>query len=110
MDNKDEPQVARVNFSSEHEGALYYDKDNNRIAVGLEEPEPYKPQYDMEIGGKSPYYPDETRYKFSIYFDIYKEIANYETRTKLLGYLKALRKVLLHKYIWRHFDKAGGSQ
>jgi len=96
-------KIARVSYSSEHDGALYYDDNDNRIAVGLEEPLPYKPMYDVEVKDKTPNYPDRTDNEWHIYFDIHTEIAHFRTRYYLTGWIKALRKILLHKYIWRHF-------
>lgn len=102
--SNEDPKIARVSFSSEHDRPLYYDKHGNRVAVGLDDPMPYKPTYDVEVKDKSPNYPERTDNEWHIYFDIDTEIAQYKTRYYLTGWLKALRKILLHKYIWRHFS------
>lgn len=98
MDTEQKP-VARVSFSSEHEGALYYDEDGNRIAVGLEEPAPYKPQYDFETSNvKHWWFKNESE----LFFDIHTPIAKFRSRTAFGKYWKAFRKTLMHKYLWRH--------
>lgn len=98
MSKTDKPQVARVSYSSEHDGPLYYDKDGHRIAVGLDEPAPYKPEYDFETRDiKHWWYKEESE----LFFDVHTLIAKFRSRTTIGKYWKVTRKFLAHKYFWR---------
>lgn len=98
MDAEQKP-VAYVSFSSDHDGPLYYDEDNRRIVVGLEEPTPYKSQYDFETSSiKHWWFKNESE----LFFDIHTSIAKFRSRTAFGKYWKATRKMLMHRYIWRH--------
>ncbi len=77
-------------------GIRQYDEDG-RMIVDLSEPLPYKPVYDMEVKGY------HAPYEVSVYFDIHTRIAQFTTNHARFGQLKGAWKVLLHKYIWRHF-------
>lgn len=95
-------RIGRVSFSSENDmKPLYFDTEGNRIAEVEHEPATRKPSYDIEVASKSPNYPERTHNEFHVYYNIHTEIAHFKTRTYFLGYLKAIRKVLMHKYLWR---------
>lgn len=90
-------KIARVSFLSEYDHPLYFDEDGNRIA-DTSEPKAYKPMYDFETKSiKHWWFKNES----TLYFDIHTEIARFRSRTTIGKYWKALRIVIVHKYIGR---------
>ena len=77
-------------------GMRRFDQDGQMI-VDLADPLPYKPQYDMEIKGY------HAPFEATVYFDVHTEIARFTSKHVFVAQMRGLKKILLHKYIWRHF-------
>lgn len=98
---EEEPKVARVEFSSEHEGPKYFDENGQEIIFNYftDNVGEQKLTYDFETKSINHWW---FKNESILYFNVHTEIAKFRSRTTFGKYWKAMRKTLMHRYIWRH--------